>query len=271
MINDMDPKDRDVAIVFQNSGIYRHMTVYDNMAFELKLRRVPEEQIDLYGERGGTDSESGTFAGTEAWRAVWAGRYRGCCWGRAVVRRPKVFLMDEPLANLDEKLRIQMRLDLAHIHETLGTAMLCVAGNPEEAQVADARVVVMKKEKFSGGDRPILGQLFCQFWFLDKVSAYIDAIPLNCHTLDRQIYGLFQRERGNCSELYKKEMADSCRPAVWPISVWGSIYAWSVFASSMAEYLSALHNTVITTGDLAIVYTIANSVGPDHHDLRRVV
>ena len=62
VINDMDPKDRDVAIVFQNSGIYRHMTVYDNMAFELKLRRV---------KRGGTDSESGTFAGTEAWRAVW--------------------------------------------------------------------------------------------------------------------------------------------------------------------------------------------------------
>ena len=144
VINDMDPKDRDVAIVFQNSGIYRHMTVYDNMAFELKLRRVTEEKIDRMVKEAARilnlehllERKPGALSGGQVQRML---------LGRAVVRRPKVFLMDEPLANLDEKLRIQMRLDLAHLHETLGTAMLCVAGNPEEAQVADARVVVMKE------------------------------------------------------------------------------------------------------------------------------
>lgn len=150
VINDMDPKDRDVAIVFQNSGIYRHMTVYDNMAFELKLRRVPEEQIDRMVKEAARilnlehllERKPGALSGGQVQRML---------LGRAVVRRPKVFLMDEPLANLDEKLRIQMRLDLAHIHETLGTAMLCVAGNPEEVQVADARVVVMKEGEIQRG------------------------------------------------------------------------------------------------------------------------
>lgn len=150
VINDMDPKDRDVAIVFQNSGIYRHMTVYDNMAFELKLRRVPEEQIDRMVKEAARilnlehllERKPGALSGGQVQRML---------LGRAVVRRPKVFLMDEPLANLDEKLQIQMRLDLAHIHETLGTAMLCVAGNPEEAQVADARVVVMKEGEIQRG------------------------------------------------------------------------------------------------------------------------
>lgn len=150
VINDMDPKDRDVAIVFQNSGIYRHMTVYDNMAFELKLRRVPEEQIDRMVKEAARilnlehllERKPGALSGGQVQRML---------LGRAVVRRPKVFLMDEPLANLDEKLRIQMRLDLAHLHETLGTAMLCVAGNPEEAQVADARVVVMKEGEIQRG------------------------------------------------------------------------------------------------------------------------
>ena len=150
VINDMDPKDRDVAIVFQNSGIYRHMTVYDNMAFELKLRRVPEEQIDRMVKEAARilnlehllERKPGALSGGQVQRML---------LGRAVVRRPKGFRMDEPLANLDEKLRIQMRLDLAHIHETLGTAMLCVAGNPEEAQVADARVVVMKEGEIQRG------------------------------------------------------------------------------------------------------------------------
>lgn len=150
VINDMDPKDRDVAIVFQNSGIYRHMTVYDNMAFELKLRRVPEEQIDRMVKEAARilnlehllERKPGALSGGQVQRML---------LGRAVVRRPKVFLMDEPLANLDEKLRIQMRLDLAHLHETLGTAMLCVAGNPEEVQVADARVVVMKEGEIQRG------------------------------------------------------------------------------------------------------------------------
>lgn len=144
VINDMDPKDRDVAIVFQNSGIYRHMTVYDNMAFELKLRRVPEEQIDRMVKEAARILNLEHLLERKP-GALSAGQVQRMLLGRAVVRQPKVFLMDEPLANLDEKLRIQMRLDLAHIHETLGTAMLCVAGNPEEVQVADARVVVMKE------------------------------------------------------------------------------------------------------------------------------
>src|SRR5690625_2105619 len=142
VMNDVAPKDRDIAMVFQNYALYPHMSVYDNMAFGLKLRKMPKEEIK---ER--VDEAAKMLGITDLLdrkpAALSGGQRQRVALGRAVVRDPQVFLMDEPLSNLDAKLRVHMRTEIAKLHERLKTTMIYVTHDQTEAMTLADRIVIM--------------------------------------------------------------------------------------------------------------------------------
>ena len=125
LVNDVEPKDRDIAMVFQNYALYPHMTVYDNMAFGLKLRKVPKEEIDKMVREAAKILDLEALLDRKP-KALSGGQRQRVAMGRAIVRNPKVFLMDEPLSNLDAKLRGQMRIEISKLHQRLGTTIIYV-------------------------------------------------------------------------------------------------------------------------------------------------
>lgn len=153
LVNDVPPKDRDIAMVFQNYALYPHMNVYDNMAFGLKLRKVPRAEIDRRVR------EAARILGIEELltrkpKALSGGQRQRVALGRAIVREPKVFLMDEPLSNLDAKLRVQMRTELAKLHDRLQTTFIYVTHDQTEAMTMGNRIVVMKDGIIQQVDKP---------------------------------------------------------------------------------------------------------------------
>ena len=144
VVNDVEPKDRDIAMVFQNYALYPHMSVYDNMAFGLKLRKVPKEKIDKQVH------EAAKILDIEHL----LDRKPKALSGGAIVRNPKVFLMDEPLSNLDAKLRVQMRIEIAKLHQRLGTTIIYVTHDQTEAMTLGDRIVVMKDGVIQQVDTP---------------------------------------------------------------------------------------------------------------------
>ena len=143
LMNDVAPKDRDIAMVFQNYALYPHMTVYENMAFGLKLRKIPKETIKrrveaaakILGIENLLDRKPAQMSGGQKQRVA---------LGRAIVREPKVFLLDEPLSNLDAKLRAAMRTEITKIHQTVGVTFIYVTHDQVEAMTMATRIVVMK-------------------------------------------------------------------------------------------------------------------------------
>lgn len=152
-MNDTLPKDRDIAMVFQNYALYPHMTIYDNMAFSLKINKMSKEEIDkkvreaaeILGITNLLDRKPKQLSGGQRQRVA---------MGRAIVRNPKVFLMDEPLSNLDAKLRVQMRIEIARLHKKLGTTMIYVTHDQTEAMTLGTRIVVMKDGEVQQIDSP---------------------------------------------------------------------------------------------------------------------
>ena len=142
-MNDVEPKDRDIAMVFQNYALYPHMTVYDNMAFGLKLRKVPKDEIDKKVREAARILDLEKLLDRKP-KALSGGQRQRVAMGRAIVRNPKVFLMDEPLSNLDAKLRVQMRIEISKLHENLGATIIYVTHDQTEAMTMGTRIVVMK-------------------------------------------------------------------------------------------------------------------------------
>ena len=143
VVNDLPPKDRDIAMVFQNYALYPHMSVYDNMAFGLKMRKFPKPEIDKRVQ------DAAEILGIQELlkrkpRQLSGGQRQRVAVGRAIVRHPQVFLFDEPLSNLDAKLRVQMRVELKRLHERLETTAIYVTHDQVEAMTLGSRVVVMK-------------------------------------------------------------------------------------------------------------------------------
>ena len=143
VVNDIEPKDRDIAMVFQNYALYPHMTVYDNMAFGLKLRKTPKDQIDKMVREAARILDLEKLLDRKP-KALSGGQRQRVAMGRAIVRNPKVFLMDEPLSNLDAKLRVQMRIEISKLHQRLGTTIIYVTHDQTEAMTLGTRIVVMK-------------------------------------------------------------------------------------------------------------------------------
>ena len=142
-VNDTPPKDRDIAMVFQNYALYPHMTVFDNMAFGLKLRKMPKEEIRKRVEEAGKILGLTEYMNRKP-KALSGGQRQRVALGRAIVRDAKVFLMDEPLSNLDAKLRVQMRAEIAKLHKRLNTTTIYVTHDQTEAMTMASRLVVMK-------------------------------------------------------------------------------------------------------------------------------
>src|SRR5213595_506377 len=143
VVNDLPPKDRDIAMVFQNYALYPHMTVYDNMAFGLKMRKFPKPEIQKRVQ------DAAEILGIQELlkrkpRQLSGGQRQRVAVGRAIVRHPQVFLFDEPLSNLDAKLRVQMRVELKKLHQRLGTTAIYVTHDQVEAMTLGDRVVVMR-------------------------------------------------------------------------------------------------------------------------------
>ena len=154
LVNDVAPKDRDIAMVFQNYALYPHMTVFDNMAFGLKLRKVPKDQIKKLVEEAAQILDIAHLLDRKP-KALSGGQRQRVALGRAIVRDPQVFLLDEPLSNLDAKLRAQMRTELSKLHKKLGTTFIYVTHDQTEAMTMGDRIVVMKDGYIQQIDSPI--------------------------------------------------------------------------------------------------------------------
>ncbi len=143
VINDVAPKDRDIAMVFQNYALYPHMSVRENMAFGLKLRKFPKAEIDRRVEEAAEILELSAYLDRKP-KALSGGQRQRVALGRAIVRKPKVFLFDEPLSNLDAKLRNQMRAEIMQLHQRLDATIVYVTHDQVEAMTMGTRIVVMK-------------------------------------------------------------------------------------------------------------------------------
>lgn len=154
LVNDVLPKNRDIAMVFQNYALYPHMTVYNNMAFGLKLRRYPRKEIEVRVRETAELLEISPLLRRRP-KELSGGQAQRVAVGRAIVRHPKVFLFDEPLSNLDAKLRVQMRVEIARLHERLGTTMIYVTHDQVEAMTLGTKVAVMKDGYVLQVDEPL--------------------------------------------------------------------------------------------------------------------
>ncbi|MDX2128878.1 MAG: sn-glycerol-3-phosphate ABC transporter ATP-binding protein UgpC [Chloroherpetonaceae bacterium] len=153
-MNDVPPKDRDIAMVFQNYALYPHMTVFENMAFGLELRKYPKEEIKTRVD------EAARILGLDKYldrkpKALSGGQRQRVAVGRAIVRKPKVFLFDEPLSNLDAKMRVETRTNISRLHKMLGATMVYVTHDQVEAMTMADRIVVMKDGRVQQIDTPL--------------------------------------------------------------------------------------------------------------------
>ncbi len=154
LMNEVEPKNRDIAMVFQSYALYPHMTVYDNMAFGLKLRHVPKDEIDRRVKAAAEILEISELLSRKP-KALSGGQRQRVALGRTIVRDPKVFLLDEPLSNLDAKLRVSMRSEITKLHEKLETTFIYVTHDQTEAMTMGNRIVVMKDGFIQQVDTPI--------------------------------------------------------------------------------------------------------------------
>ncbi len=153
LVNDVVPKDRDIAMVFQNYALYPHMSVYDNMAFGLKLRKMPKQEIDDRVQKAAEILGIKDYLSRKP-KALSGGQRQRVALGRTIVREPKVFLLDEPLSNLDAKLRASMRTEISKLHARLATTFIYVTHDQVEAMTMGTRIVVMKDGFMQQVDTP---------------------------------------------------------------------------------------------------------------------
>ena len=185
VVNEVAPKDRDIAMVFQNYALYPHMSVYDNMAFSLKLRKLPKEEIDKKVKDAAKTLEISELLDRKP-KALSGGQRQRVAMGRAIVRNPEAFLMDEPLSNLDAKLRVQMRAELGQLHTQLETTTLYVTHDQVEAMTMGDRVAVIRKGELQQINTPREIYLYPKNIF---VAGFIGSPSMNFVYADVKISG----------------------------------------------------------------------------------
>jgi multiple sugar transport system ATP-binding protein len=191
VVNTVPPKERDIAMVFQNYALYPHMTVYDNMGFGLKLRKLPKEEIDRRVRQAAEILGLDEFLERKP-KALSGGQRQRVAMGRAIVREPQAFLMDEPLSNLDAKLRVQMRAEVSRLQRDLGVTTIYVTHDQTEAMTMGDRVAVIKKGELQQIDDPQTLYDRPRNLF---VAGFIGSPAMNMveADLDREDEGLFVR------------------------------------------------------------------------------
>ena len=179
LMNDVPPKDRNIAMVFQNYALYPHMTVFDNMAFGLKLRKVDKMEIKRKVEEAAKMLDLTTYLDRKP-KALSGGQRQRVAVGRAIVRSPKVFLFDEPLSNLDAKLRVTMRAEISNLHHRLQATMIYVTHDQIEAMTMGTKIVVMSEKRIQQIGAP----LYLYNHPINKfVAGFIGTPPMNFFTL----------------------------------------------------------------------------------------
>jgi len=212
LVNDVAPKDRDIAMVFQNYALYPHMTVYDNMAFGLKLRKTPKAQIEKRVKEAARILDIEHLLNRKP-KALSGGQRQRVALGRAIVREPKVFLMDEPLSNLDAKLRVQMRTEITKLHQRLQTTFIYVTHDQTEAMTMGSRIVVMKDGFIQQVDTP---QNLYDYPTNLFVAGFIGSPQMNFFTVrltkkDGGVYAVFgENEIKVPAEKLEKLKSDEC-------------------------------------------------------------
>jgi sn-glycerol 3-phosphate transport system ATP-binding protein len=186
VVNDLEPKDRDIAMVFQNYALYPHMSVYENMSYGLRISRVPREEIAARVQKAAEILELKPDLDRKP-RALSGGQRQRVAMGRAIVREPKVFLFDEPLSNLDAKLRVQMRGELQSLHRRLGTTSLYVTHDQVEAMTLAQRMIVMNggRAEQIGAPLEVYAKPASTF-----VAGFIGSPPMNLIPKDGKILGV---------------------------------------------------------------------------------
>jgi multiple sugar transport system ATP-binding protein len=245
LINDVPPKDRDIAMVFQNYALYPHMNVYENMSFALRLKKIPRKEIEQRVEEASKilgifnllDRKPAALSGGEKQRVA---------VGRAIVRKPKVFLFDEPLSNLDAKLRMEMRAELVKLHNALQTTMIYVTHDQVEAMTMGDKIVVMKKGLIQQVDIPMVLYKEPENKF---VAGFIGSPPMNfmeCKVL-KEKKGIYLDE-GTFKVKITEKMEEDIRPYLNKKVILG------VRAEDIYDKLYAMdateENTIIATVEL---------------------
>jgi len=200
VVNNLEPKDRDIAMVFQNYALYPHMSVYDNMAYGLRIRGLSKEEISGRVRKAADILELGKFLERKP-RALSGGQRQRVAMGRAIVREPAVFLFDEPLSNLDAKLRVQMRAELQSLHQRLKTTSLFVTHDQIEAMTLAQRMIVMNAGRAEQIGKPLEVYAKPATTF---VASFIGSPPMNLIPEQRNgkpvIFGIRPEHLDPCSE-----------------------------------------------------------------------
>lgn len=203
LVNDVPPKDRDIAMVFQNYALYPHMSVYDNMAFGLKIRKFPKDEIDQRVKEAARILDIEELLDRKP-KALSGGQRQRVAVGRAIVRKPKVFLFDEPLSNLDAKLRVQMRAEISNLHNRLQATMIYVTHDQVEAMTMADKIVVMKAGYIQqiGSPMELYTNPANKF-----VAGFMGSPPMNFLNLELKSEGgdMFAVEEGFKIKLSKKQ------------------------------------------------------------------
>ena len=196
VVNGLEPKDRDIAMVFQNYALYPHMSVYDNMAYGLRIRGLAKAEIDARVRKAAEILELAAFLGRKP-RELSGGQRQRVAMGRAIVREPAAFLFDEPLSNLDAKLRVQMRAELQALHRRLGTTSLFVTHDQVEAMTLAHRMIVMNAGRAEqiGAPLEVYARPATTF-----VAGFIGSPPMNLIPRDDRLLGVRPEHLEPCAE-----------------------------------------------------------------------
>jgi sn-glycerol 3-phosphate transport system ATP-binding protein len=221
VVNDLEPKDRDIAMVFQNYALYPHMSVYENMSYGLRISRVPPAEIAARVQKAAEILELKPYLERKP-RALSGGQRQRVAMGRAIVREPKVFLFDEPLSNLDAKLRVQMRGELQSLHRRLGTTSLFVTHDQVEAMTLAQRMIVMNAGRAEqiGAPLEVYAKPATTF-----VAGFIGSPPMNLIPKDGKLMGVRPEHLEPCaaSEAMLSIDVDLIEPLGADIIVYGHI------------------------------------------------
>lgn len=250
LVNNILPKDRDIAMVFQNYALYPHMTVYDNMAFGLKLRKVPKAEIEEKIREAAKILDIEEYLNRKP-KALSGGQRQRVALGRALVRQPKVFLLDEPLSNLDAKLRAAMRTEITNLHDRLQTTFIYVTHDQIEAMTMGTRIVVMKDGRIqqTGTPKELFNDPANKF-----VAGFIGTPQMNFFEADLLPDGTVRLADGNIVELSEDRKA-ALRPGDAPVRVIMGVRPDDVSITDKTEGISRMVvENVEDLGNEAIVY-----------------